>query len=227
MDRRAPAQRRRIDAPYHHVDQDDDIADVERQMRQHARVELRDDRQHADERDGDAGELPAGQPVAEHHGARRADGHRRERVHHRDVERGGELQADELQRAEQRAAEQREIGEHAEMRADPRPVALQMRPRERKEDRGGEQPAQGRDGERRHMAGDRAAHQVIAGPAQARQREQQIRVAEQGAFRASFPRVSRYGTALSARRGSWAGSDRRGCRCRRGTGPRRRRSTRR
>ena len=74
-----------------------------------------------------------------------------------------------------------EIDHHAEMPADQRPVADEMRADERKQHRGREQPAQRRDRERRHMAGDRAAHQVVAGPAQACEREHQIRVAEQAA----------------------------------------------
>ena len=182
-------------------------------------IELADDREHADERDDDAGELAAGQPVAEHRGARGRDEHRPERVHHRDVERGGELQPDELQRAEHAAAEQREVDQHAEISPDLRPVAPQLRTHERIEDRGGEQPAQRRDGERRDVARDRAAHQVIARPAQAREREQQIRVAEK-------PARGRRLCGSHSIRGP-AGSARRGCRCRRGTAPRRRRSPRR
>jgi len=55
-----------------------------------------------EERHHDPEELPPGEPVAEHRGARGGDEHRPERIHHRDVERGRELQADKLQRAEHR-----------------------------------------------------------------------------------------------------------------------------
>jgi hypothetical protein len=125
-------------------------------------------------------------PVAEHDGAGDGDEHGRERIHHRNVQRGGELQPDELQRAEHRPADQREIDQHAEMPADQRPVARKLPADERVEHRRSEQPAQRRDRERRHVAGDRPAHQVIARPAQAAEREQEVGVVVQAPARLCF-----------------------------------------
>ena len=73
MNCRSQPQTRAIDRPEHHVDDDDEIACVERQIQQALRIELRDDRQHADQRYGDPEELERPQAIAEQHVARDPD----------------------------------------------------------------------------------------------------------------------------------------------------------
>ena len=195
----------------------------------HAGVELGDDGEHAEQRDHDAGELPAGEPVAEHRSARGGNENRPERVHHRHVERRGQLQADELQRPEYAAADQREIDQNAETLADQRPVAHQVCAHKWKQDRGREQPAQrgdpraaararrwrGPSGDCRTSTNSRAPapdRRCPTGHGRPKPFQAPVRHSSDGFIRARRRR---------------AGSAHRGCRCRRGTAPRRRRSPRR
>ena len=61
-----------------------------------------------------------------------------------------------------------------QMRAQHRPVALQMRPGERQQDQEGADPADAGQRHRRHVAGDMARQHDVAGPEQRGQAEQQI-----------------------------------------------------
>src|SRR5262245_7084657 len=60
------------------------------------------------------------------------------------------------------------------MRADHRPIPLNMREREEPERDGRQQPAHGRNADRRDLAANGAADDVVAGPEQRGKRQQQI-----------------------------------------------------
>src|SRR5262249_2136325 len=62
------------------------------------------------------------------------------------------------------------------MRADHRPIPLDMREREEPERDGRQQPAHGRNADRRDLAANGAADDVVAGPEQRGKRQQQIRI---------------------------------------------------
>ena len=88
----AQAQARAVDRPQHHVGDDEQVAGVEGELEHVLGVQLRDDGQHADQRDGDAGQLRETHAVAEQYEARRHDEGWSDRADHTHVDGGGVLQ---------------------------------------------------------------------------------------------------------------------------------------
>lgn len=170
----AKPQAGRVHRPHDHVEQDDEIAPVEAEIAERREARLGDDDQDSDQRDCNAQHLPSRQPIAEQRHTGRADQHRRQRVQHRHVDGRRVLQADVLQGAEQRAADHAEKQDQLPVLADSGPVVREVRTCKRPQDERRQQPAHGRDRERRHVAGYGAAQDMIARPAQGGDGHQQI-----------------------------------------------------
>src|SRR6185295_7417148 len=172
--RRALAQVNGVDGKDHHVEHDDDVPPVELQVSEVAQLTLRDDHQHADRRYEDAAELNRRDAVVEYDSAGGDDEHGHQRVEHGYIERCCVLQTDILSGGEERSADDAEPEQDTPVRADHRPIALDVREREDPERNSRQQPAHRRDADRRNLAANGAADDVVAGPEQRGERQQDV-----------------------------------------------------
>ena len=154
------------------------IADVEREAREHADIAAADDDERAGHRGRDADGLHQGEPVAEQHEAPQRHEQRRHRLQQQRVDRLGVVQRQIGDHVVAGRADEREQHDRDEMAADRRPVAPQMRQRERQQHQEGERPAHEGQRRGRHQVDRRAPDDGVAGPEQRGEGEQEIGMIE-------------------------------------------------
>ena len=176
VDVRAFQRQHRIDPEDRQRHDEDQVADVELDIRKRGEVAMQQDDEHAGHRQQDARRLRQRQPHAEQQQRPHRDHQRACRLQQQRVQRLGVLERPVLQGIERADAGDGEQDHDAEAAADRGPVADQMLPGERQDDQECERPAQERKRHRRDMAGGQPSDDGVAGPAQRGDAEQQIRL---------------------------------------------------
>ena len=142
---------------------------------------MTDDGEDAGKRQADATGLAQRKTFAEQREAPQRHVQRRRRLQQQPVDRGRILQRVVSHHVVDGEAGEGEQRHDAGMLADRRPIAHQMRRRERQHDQEGAAPADAGQRNRRHMPDDITGDDGIAGPEQRGQRQQQIGLVEQPA----------------------------------------------
>ena len=215
---RPPAQRDRVHRPHRHRQDDEEIASVQAKREQRREASVGEDGEHAAERHADARDLQRREALVQEHPRHQDDHHGDERVEDDAVGRRRVVEA-EVRKAVVRAhADRPEKQQQAPARADARPVAHDVAPREGREDQDREEPAEESHGHGRNLLVEPAPDDPVAGPEERCERQQEIgRCAALGHGAASIAPATQCFRAKGrsrARNAPSGGSERRHCCCR-------------